>query len=80
MKIVESITPVHSLWLVRPQRSCGVRSSRCPPKLPEHSRKQSLDTDGKRFRSCSVKVSGRSTMPWTVRRYASGSTTATPPW
>jgi len=46
--MVDSITPVHSLWLVSPQRSCGVVSARWPPKLPEHSRKHVRVVAGKR--------------------------------
>ena len=47
---------VRSVWL--PSR----RYTR--PPLPEHSMKRITDRPGKRRRSSSVKISGRSTMPW----------------
>jgi hypothetical protein len=56
-------TPVHSLTLVRPSMSWGVRSPfgsrNASPPFPEHSRKRSRDTEGKRSRSARVKIVGR---------------------
>src|SRR5207244_153542 len=40
LKIDESITPVHSAWLVSPQTSCAAVRSRVPQQLPAHSRQQ----------------------------------------
>src|ERR1044072_6531033 len=60
---VESITPVHSLWLVNPQISCGVISSLPLLKLPEQSRKNIYVTEGKSFRSARENVNCLSTIP-----------------
>ena len=50
-----------------------------PPLFPEHSRKWMRETDGIRFRSSTVKTSGRSTMPWMVKVCVAGSISGTPP-
>ena len=65
-KRVASATPVHSLVLVRPASCCGVMSVAVPrpPKFPEHSRKWTRLTAGKRLRSARVNTVGRSTIPW----------------
>src|SRR3954469_17102247 len=60
---VESITPVHSHWLVKPPISWGVIFSLPVLKLPEHSKKAIRETEGKRFKSCKVNTIGLSTMP-----------------
>ena len=72
-KIVDSGTPVHSLWLVSPQMSCArdvlFRAARVVARALEEA---DARRRGKRFRSSSVKIIGRSTMPWIEQRYAFG--------
>src|SRR5262245_42519295 len=73
-------TPPHSLQLMMP---CvywtvtgvdpGLLTWRRGELLPRHSRKRILDTEGRRFRSSRLNISGRSTMPWMVRLYLAGS-------
>ena len=48
--------------------------------LPEHSRKQTRDTDGNRLKSSMAKIIGFSTMPWTISRCSSGSIVGVPAW
>src|SRR6476620_2755552 len=60
---VDNITPVHSLWLVSPQMSCGVICSLPERKFPEHSINDILDTEGNRFKSRRVNIIGLSTIP-----------------
>lgn len=60
-----SRTPVHSAQLTWPWVSCTVQcasifSVLCSGVLPEHSRKCSRDTEGKRARASMPKLSGRS--------------------
>ena len=62
---VDRSTPVHSALLVMPCVSCTVLARR-DDRLPAHSMKCRRVTDGRRFRSSTVKVSGRSTRPWII--------------
>src|SRR5688572_28394847 len=73
-------SPAHSLQLMMP---CvywtvtgvdpGLLTWRRGELLPRHSRKRILDTEGNRFRSCRLRIRGRSTMPWMVMLYLAGS-------
>src|SRR5204863_191887 len=67
----ERRTPVHSLQLVIPCVSCTVLCVGLE-RFPMHSIKCTRVTDGKRFNSSMVKISGRSTMPWIMRRCSFG--------
>ena len=82
-RIVASGTPVHSQQLRSPCVSWTVSSGLGAPQfwvLPEHSRKWMRDTDGNRVKSSMVKISGLSTMPWTISRCSSGSIVGVPAW
>jgi hypothetical protein len=63
LKSVDSITPVHSLWLVKPQISWAVIFSLPVRKLPEHSINAILDTEGNLFKSDKVNRIGFLTIP-----------------
>ena len=47
--------------------------------LPWHSRKRMRDVEGRRLISSTVRITGRSTMPWIRRRCLRGSMSGTPP-
>src|SRR5262249_20612735 len=76
---VESSTPVHSEQLVIPCDSCTVLW-RGVCRFPAHSRKCNRLTDGKRFKSSMVKISGRSTRPWTIKVCCLGSMSGMKDW
>ena len=62
---VDRSTPVHSAQLDIPCDSCTVLAlGEC--RFPAHSMKCRRVTDGSRFRSSIVNVSGRSTRPWII--------------
>ena len=67
----ESGTPVHSAQLVNPCVSCTVLCW-ADARLPWHSMKWMRVTYGNRFNSSIVNTSGRSTMPWIIRRCSLG--------
>ena len=69
---VDRSTPVHSAQLVIPCDSCTVLCVFLA-RFPAHSMKCRRVTDGRRFRSSMVKISGRSTMPWIISRCSLGS-------
>ena len=80
-----SRTPVHSAQLTCPWVSCTVQfasifSVLYSGVLPEHSRKCSRDTEGKRARSSMPKLSGRSTIPCTSSLWRAGSIAGVPAW
>src|SRR5947207_4327775 len=74
-----SSTPVHSEQLVIPCDSCTVLW-RAVCRFPAHSRKCNRLTDGKRFKSSMVKVSGRSTRPWIIKVCCLGSMSGRKAW
>src|ERR1700704_4389084 len=76
---VESSTPVHSEQLVIPCDSCTVLW-RALCRFPAHSTKCNRLTDGKRFKSSMVKVSGRSTRPWIIKVWCLGSMSGMKDW
>src|SRR5258708_29725496 len=76
---VERSTPVHSEQLVIPCDSCTVLW-RAVCRFPAHSRKCNRLTDGKRFKSSMVKVSGRSTRPWIIKVCCLGSMSGMKDW
>src|SRR5260370_29885999 len=79
LRSVESSTPVHSEQLVIPCDSCTVLW-RGVCRFPAHSRKCNRLTDGKRFKSSMVKVSGRSTRPWIIKVCCLGSMSGMKDW